>query len=126
MEKVAAKEASCEEDGHNEYYYCAGCGKYFKDAEGKVETTKEAEVIKATGHTYGEWVVVKEATEDEPGLEERTCSCGEKETREIPQLPATSKLSGGVIALIVVGSLAALGGGGFALWFFFLKKKFVK
>ena len=126
MEKVAAKEANCEEDGNNEYYYCAGCGKYFKDAEGKVETTKEAEVIKATGHTYGEWVVVKEATEDEPGLEERTCSCGEKETREIPQLPATSKLSGGLIALIVVGSLAVLGGGGFALWFFFLKKKFVK
>ena len=126
MEKVAAKEASCEEDGNNEYYYCAGCGKYFKDAEGKEETTKEAEVIKATGHTYGEWVVVKEATENEPGLEERTCSCGEKETREIPQLPAKSKLSGGVIALIVVGSLAVLGGGGFALWFFFLKKKFVK
>ncbi|QTU84579.1 N-acetylmuramoyl-L-alanine amidase family protein [Xiamenia xianingshaonis] len=42
--------------------------------------------IPATGeHAYGEWKVTKEATEQEPGSQERACSvCGEKETQEIP------------------------------------------
>ena len=34
-------------------------------------------------HKFGEWVVVKEATEEEAGLKERTCECGEKESEEI-------------------------------------------
>ncbi|WP_166079621.1 N-acetylmuramoyl-L-alanine amidase family protein [Xiamenia xianingshaonis] len=44
--------------------------------------------IPATGeHTYGEWAVVEEATEFEPGEQERSCSvCGEKETQEVPAL----------------------------------------
>ena len=33
------------------------------------------------------------------------------------------KLSGGAVAGIVVGSVAALGGGGFALWWFVFRKK---
>ena len=37
-------------------------------------------------HAYGEWVVVKEATELEEGLKERVCSCGEKETETIEKL----------------------------------------
>ena len=40
-------------------------------------------------HEYGEWVVVKEATEAEEGLKERTCSCGEKETEKIEKLAHT-------------------------------------
>ena len=34
-------------------------------------------------HAYGEWVIVKEATETENGLKERTCECGEKEQQTI-------------------------------------------
>ena len=34
-------------------------------------------------HAYGEWEVVKEATEQEEGLKERTCECGEKQTEKI-------------------------------------------
>ena len=37
-------------------------------------------------HAFGEWVVVKEATEEEAGLKERTCACGEKETETIEKL----------------------------------------
>ena len=41
--------------------------------------------MNAADHTFGDWVVVKEETETETGLKERTCSvCGFKETREIP------------------------------------------
>ena len=35
-------------------------------------------------HEYGEWVVVEEPTEEETGLEEQTCICGAKNTKEIP------------------------------------------
>ena len=37
-------------------------------------------------HEYGEWEVVKEATETEEGLKERTCSCGDKQTEKIAKL----------------------------------------
>ena len=37
-------------------------------------------------HEFGEWVIVKEATETEEGLKEKTCSCGEKETEVIEKL----------------------------------------
>ena len=42
MTKTDAKAATCTEDGNNEYYTCSACGKAFKDADGKIETTVEA------------------------------------------------------------------------------------
>ena len=51
LTKTDAKAATCTEDGNNEYYSCSACGKVFKDADGKIETTAEAEKIAATGHT---------------------------------------------------------------------------
>ena len=49
------------------------------------ETKKD--IIPALGHKFGEWTVVKEATEKEEGLKERVClTCGEKETEVIPML----------------------------------------
>ena len=40
-------------------------------------------------HAFGEWVVVKEATELEEGSKERVCECGEKETQAIEKLAHT-------------------------------------
>ena len=51
LTKTDAKEPTCTEDGNNEYYTCSACGKVFKGADGKIETTVEAEKIAATGHT---------------------------------------------------------------------------
>ena len=51
LTKTDAKAATCTEDGNNEYYSCSACGKAFKDADGKTETSVEAEKIAATGHT---------------------------------------------------------------------------
>ena len=51
LTKTDAKSATCTEDGNNEYYTCSACGKAFKDADGKIETTVEAQTIAATGHT---------------------------------------------------------------------------
>lgn len=36
-------------------------------------------------HDYSEWTVVKDATCAEEGIEERACSCGEKESQAIPR-----------------------------------------
>lgn len=49
MTQVAAKAATCTEDGNNEYYVCKRCNNVFKDALGNDSTTVEAETIKAPG-----------------------------------------------------------------------------
>ena len=66
-------EATCTEKGYTEH--TCECGESYIDS-----------YVDASGHSFGEWVVVKEATEEEKGLRERECSCGEKETEEIQQL----------------------------------------
>lgn len=65
--------ATCEADG-KKTVQCTRC-----DAVNEV-------IIPRLGHSYGAWVVEKEATNTEKGLLSRTCinGCGEKETAEIP------------------------------------------
>ena len=47
-------------------------------------------MIPKTAHTYGEWKVVKEATETEEGLKSHSCTvCGAEETASIPKKGAT-------------------------------------
>ena len=63
---------SCSEDGI-EYDYCTVCEEVFNK-----------KVLEKTGHTWGEWTVVREATSKADGLEIRTCkNCSEKEERKI-------------------------------------------
>jgi len=46
------------------------------------------EDIPAKGHSYGGWVVVKEATTKENGLRQRTCGgCGDVLSETVPMLP---------------------------------------
>ena len=93
LEKMDAKDATCTEAGNIEYWTCSECGKLYKDSEGTQEITAEATVVAAKGHNWGEWTVEKEATEDEEGLETRTCLNDEshKEERTIPKLQGTWK-----------------------------------
>lgn len=64
--------ATCTEDG-SKTVVCEDCGE-----------TLSTEVIPATGHSFGEWTVTKEATCFEDGEETRTCSvCQAVETRPI-------------------------------------------
>lgn len=72
---VDAKDATCCEDGYTGDTVCAVCG--VKIAEGKT--------IPATGaHSFGDWVVTKEATATESGTKERVCTVGGfKETASI-------------------------------------------
>lgn len=114
MVKTDAKAATCTEAGNIEYYTCSVCGKLYKDANGTVEITLAETVVEATGHqygseykhsdtehwkectvcgektdvaehTFGEWVITKEATATSDGSKERTCSvCGATVTEVIP------------------------------------------
>lgn len=52
MTKTDAKEATCTEDGNNEYYTCSRCGGVFKDEAGTQATTVEAETLKKLGHDW--------------------------------------------------------------------------
>ena len=55
-------------------FTCNDCG------ENKTER-----IEKTTVHTYGDWVIIKEATESETGLKEKSCVCGYTVTQEIPK-----------------------------------------
>ncbi len=88
LEKTDAKAATCTEAGNTENWTCSECKKLFGDDQGTTEITAADTVVAATGHDWGEWTVVKEATEEEEGLERRTCSNDESHTEEktIPKL----------------------------------------
>ena len=50
LQHETEKEATCTEDGHIEYYYCAGCDTYFTDGEAS-DVAGEL-TISALGHDY--------------------------------------------------------------------------
>ena len=79
------KYATCTKDGTIEHWKCANCGAYSADQYGTVLLTAEELKVKAAGHSWSEWTVIKEATETTEGEEARMCSvCGETETKVIP------------------------------------------
>jgi hypothetical protein len=61
------------------------------DKCGKVMET--GQTVTAKGHNFGDWQVIKPATVDETGAEERHCTtCLHSEEREIPKLdPANTE-----------------------------------
>ena len=73
---------------------CETAGKHADQQCSRCDSLIEGAVIAALGHDWGEWTTVKEATEDEEGLEERVCKrdSSHKETRAIPKLNHTHNL----------------------------------
>ena len=81
---VEGKDATCTEDGWKAYYKCEACGSLYANDD-LTEMIDNPEVIKATGHEFGEWKVTKEATATEKGEKERVCSrCQLVEKADIP------------------------------------------
>ncbi len=76
MVTIVDQEATCGTAG-SQHQECIVCG------YGEAPTE-----IPATGqHSYGDYVVTKEATEEEEGVRTRTCTvCGETESEAIPKL----------------------------------------
>lgn len=73
LKQVAAKEINCENDGNIEYWYCETCDKYFADKDATEELTRSAVFVKTTGHDWGEWTTLSEASETSDGIKVRIC-----------------------------------------------------
>lgn len=68
--------ATCTEEGKN-VYKCV--------ADGECDGSEKTETVAALGHSYGSWVVEKEATDTEAGQRYRVCTvCNDKQAEEIP------------------------------------------
>ena len=85
LEAVPGKDATCTENGNIEYWHCTDCDSYFADANAEQEIKEEDTIVKATGHTWGDWVVTVEPTEEQYGIKTRTCEkCGAEQTEAVP------------------------------------------
>ncbi len=74
---VDAVDATCTETGLTEGSRCLICGEWFV----------KQEEIPALGHSFGDWIVDKEATEDTDGHQYKVCSvCEAVEEETIPKL----------------------------------------
>ena len=95
LEEHKAVEASCTSAGNSAYWSCDRCKGFFGDVEGKIAIAENSWVIAATDHDWEEWKIIKEASEDEEGLERRICknNTGHIEERIIPKLSHVHKLN---------------------------------
>ena len=126
---ITKEQTSCDVSGEKTYT-CNDCGE-----------TRIEYMLYTVEHTYGDWKVVREATESSYGREERYCTvCGHTDSQTTPKGAAysvsnknsnksnkekTDNLDGsnGAVVAIVCGSTVAVGGGGVALWWFVFRKK---
>ena len=81
-----AQDPTCTEDGTIAYYICDICGKYFSE-----DLTEISDIVApATGHKWGEWTTITEATCSEEGCGSHTClACGATEQETFPALGHT-------------------------------------
>ena len=75
--KDEAEAATCETTGKTEGSHCSVCGTVIKSQQ----------TVPALGHDYSDWVIVKDATYTEEGIEECICNRNpsHKMTRSIPK-----------------------------------------
>ena len=94
MTKIDPTEPTCTAEVNIEYWYCEDCGKYFRDAEGKTEITKEDTVLPMKEHEWeDDYTIDKEATETEDGSKSIHCkNCTAK--KDVQVIPATGKPGG--------------------------------
>ena len=95
QETVAALDHDYNEvDGTAVAATCTTAGKHADQKCSRCNVVIEGETIAALGHDWSNWTVVKEATEDEEGLEVRTCGrdATHTEERAIPKLDHTHDL----------------------------------
>jgi len=97
-----AVEATCTQDGYTGDIYCKDCGEkvadgtiikaghdygdeYKSDAESHWKECVCGSIADKSAHAFGEWSVIKAATETEKGSKEKVCSvCEYKVTEDIP------------------------------------------
>ena len=89
IEHIEEVDSTCSEEGNTEHWlYHEGDNKrYFLERSLNTELSEKDVTKEKLEHKWSEWEVVKQATVDEEGLKERTCSvCKETESEVIPKL----------------------------------------
>ena len=96
IETLPAKEATCTETGLTAGKGCSVCGDSFATQQ----------IIPAKGHTNGEWITDKEATETETGKKHQVCAvCGETLEVTVPVLGALEYTADGTSCTVTgIGS----------------------
>ncbi len=100
-------------EGHRPEVYLAWMNQNEYQTFGGVKTINKSvsqmassnEVI-VCDHPYAEWKIIKEPTEEEKGIKEKTCACGYSLTEEISEKPAES--DDPLKIALIVGSSAIL------------------
>ena len=126
MTKTEAVAPTCTEAGNNAYYTCKVCGKVYKDAAGEQETTAQAEIVPALGHSMVKTDAVA-PTHTAPGTNAYyTCSTCHKVFRDeqgttettpeqevLPRLPGIADGKSGALTWIISdeGTLTVSGKG---------------
>lgn len=81
---IEAVAATCEQDGKTAQIECEGCGRVMS----------QSQVVKATGHRYGEWEVTIEADCEHAGEEQCVCIlCDGKDIKSIEALGHDKKIT---------------------------------
>lgn len=127
-------------DTHH-YYECSGCEEKLEYTPHsftiftKIDETSHKEACvcgqeKVNSHTYGDWVINKNPSENEKGSKTKTCPCGHAIIEDIPATGSTNPpkepangLSTGAIIGIVIGSITLLGLAICAIFWFVIKKR---
>lgn len=101
---------TCDKDRIREYT-CQNCG------------DRKEEIVPATGHNFGEWILSTPPTAIAKGKERRECEkCGKKEYKSVDKLQPTVNLSDETMDL-KIGKYASLQAEGFAKGDYVLKWK---
>ena len=74
LEHIAAKDATCEENGNIEYYRCTVCDKYFRDAEGQIPIADKGTVVIPGLHILTRHDAVVPTCDHEGNIEYYSCS----------------------------------------------------
>lgn len=100
----------CEENGYT-IHICENC-----------QYTYQNNFTPATGHTFGEWKTIEEASINAAGVQQRTCHCGATQNRPLAGLSGTIGNGGDkdnsapLMWGIIIGVIAVLAGCGGLAW----------
>lgn len=123
---VSADDFASMLSGHLPYVYLAWMkqSEYntfgtIKEAESTVTAVVNSNDITVCEHSFGEWVVIKDATENENGIKEKTCHCGYSVTEEIDKIKGEDSNKTLIIVTVSMGVIAFFGG----ITYIIIKKK---
>ncbi len=96
-DETGLKKRICKTCGYEEeqitYHEHIFEGDWYYDDDSHYHKCSCGEIGTKENHSYSDWQIISEATEEKEGLKRRTCICGKIEEESITKLPHTHKYS---------------------------------